>query len=50
MHDLKKNSLKYLIFQKEDKKKKDNQTMTRSVKSKQLFKIKVFWRVHGRGT
>lgn len=30
--------------------KKDNQTITRSANSKQFFKIKAFWRVHGEGT
>lgn len=35
---------------KKKKTQKDNQTIPRSVHSKQLLKIKAFWRVHGEGT
>ena len=41
INDLKKKeSLKYLIFQKEVKKKKDNQIITRLVKSNNYLKLK----------
>lgn len=51
MHD-KKKTFKYFIFPKDPPPpdKKDNQMITKCVNSKQLFKIKAFWRVHGEGT